>query len=182
MDRYKLPELQQLYFSHSQYSPAPMESPTDRLLQWPDTYHTLLQERTLLDATLTPPPPQPDNLAYQVFGRQLHLEGLSFKHLGQFLYERCKLHYTHVEEINHRHGQCQESLSLAKLNRAMEGDRRLAGLERTLVQLESDKRREELAFWADTIELRKGISEKAQDYANMKDRASILASFGGQHG
>ena len=181
MDRYELHRLQQEYLSHSQYSPPP-ESPTDRLFSWPETYHTLARERDLLDAALTAPTASPDSLADQVFGRQLHLSRLSLEHLGEFLYERCKLHYSHLKDIDHRQMKCQEYLFVWKINNRLDPGRRLSNLEGMLVQLESERRREELAFLADTFELRKAVAEKAHEYASMRDRLSILDSLGGKYG
>jgi len=181
MDIYELPELQKQYFSHSQYSP-PVPSPSDELVNWPDRYHTLNRERPFLDEALETADYRQLSLADQVFGRQIKQTGLSTRRLAQLLYERCTLHYSHMAEINHRHMKCQEYLFLAQLNRRDDGGRRLSNLERLLVQLESDRRREESQFWKDTLDLRQTTFDKAQDYATAKDRASILQPFGGTYG
>ena len=86
-----------------------------------------------------------------------------------------------MADIRHRHGKCQEDLFLAKLNAQADGGRHLASLEKLLVQLESDKRREELAYWKDTAELRNTLFENAKEYATARDRAAILKPFGGTH-
>ena len=176
MDRYELPELQRQYFSHSQYSP-PIPSPSDHIVNWPDRYHTLTREKPFLDEMLENPDYAQLSLTDRVFGRQIKHGGLSTRRLAQLLYERCTLHYSHMGEINHRHMKCQEDLFLAKLHQQDDNGRHLSNLERLLVQLESDKRREENQFWQDTLDLRQTMFDKAQDYATAKDRAAILQPF-----
>jgi hypothetical protein len=180
MNRYDLPELQRLYFSQSQYSPPP--SPADSLMQWPGTYPTLAREKPILDETLARVSDQPYTLADQVFGRQVRHARLGLKRLLQLLYERCGLHYRHMKEINHEDIKCQEQLFINKINSPMDGGRRQSNLEKLLIQIESDKRREELQFWKDTFEVRQLIFEKAMEYALAKDRASMLGSVEGSNG
>ena len=180
MNLYELPELQRIYFSHSQYSP-PVPTPSDHIVNWPDKYHTLNSERPFLDQTLEMPDYRSQTLADQVFGRQVKHAKLGTKRLAQLLYERCTLHYTHIAEINHRLGKCEEYLFLAKLNPQDPGGRHLSNLERLLLQLESDRRREGLGFWKDSLDLRQAMFEKAEEYATTKDRAAILQPFGGTY-
>ena len=181
MNRYELPELQRLYFSQSQYPPLP-PSPTDSLMQWPGTYPTLAREKTILDEALTRDTGQSRTLADQVFGRQMKEGHLGLKRLLQFLYERCGLHYRHMKEINHEDIKCQEQLFISNVTSPMDGGRRQSNLEKLLVQIGSDKRREELQFWKDTFEIRQLIFEKVQEYAQAKDRASMLGSVEGSNG
>ena len=181
MNRYELPELQRLYFSQSQYSPLP-PSPADSLMQWQGTYPTLAGEKPILDEALTRTPGQSDALADQVFGRQMQHARLGVKRLLQFLDERCGLHYRHMREISHEDIKCQEQLFISKISSPMDGGRRQSNLEKLLIQIESDKRREELQFWKDTFEIRQLIFEKVQEYAQTKDRAAMLGSVEGENG
>ena len=87
-----------------------------------------------------------------------------------------------MKEINHEDIKCQEQLFISKIGSPMDGGRRQSNLEKLLIQIESDKRREELQFWKDTFEIRQLIFEKVQEYAQTKDRASMLGSVEGENG
>ena len=180
MDIYTLPEIQKQYFSHSQYSP-PAPAPSAYLVTWPASYAVLAAEKPFLDEALEKPDYDKASLADRVFGRQIKHTRLSARRLAKLLDERCALHYTHMAEIRHQNLKCQEYLFVAKLHAQADGGRRLSSLEKLLVQLESDKRREDLVFWKDSVELRNALFEKAQEYATARDRASILEPFGGTH-
>jgi len=178
MDRYQLHRFQQEYFSHSQYSPeAP--APSAYIVSWPASY-SLEAERPFLDEILEKQDYAKTTLPDRVFGRQIRHTRLSARRLARLLQERCALHYRHLAEINHRFMRCQEYLFLARLQ-GQADSRHLSNLERLLVQLESDKRKEELAFWKDSTDLRNALFEEAQEYATARDRASILQPFGGTY-
>jgi len=178
MDRYQLHRFQQEYFSHSQYSPqAP--APSAYIVGRPASY-SLEAERPFLDEILQKQDYAKTTLPDRVFGRQIRHTRLSAKRLAKLLQERCVLHYRHLAEINHRSMRCQEYLFLARLQ-GQADSRHLSNLERLLVQLESEKRREELALWKDTMELRNALFEKTQEYATAKDRAAVLQPFGGSY-
>ena len=51
----------------------------------------------------------------------------------------------------------------------------MTNLQSQLLQLEQQRREEELAFWKDTVELRKELFESATDYRNTRHRYSIFS-------
>ena len=55
-------------------------------------------------------------------------------------------------------------------------------LEKLLVQLEHEKRQEELAFWKDTAEVRKDLFAQAFEYTATRRRSQLLGSLEAQYG
>lgn len=158
-------------------------------------YPSLLHEHTkshlgkfepdlkLLTETLSvQDPPHFQNIADQVFGSQQKQAQTCLKHLGNLLYERTSLHQQHLRDINHRHSQTLDKLFLAKINSTPDQAKRLSNLEGQLLQLESQQRDEELAFWKDTVELREKIFEGASLYKDSKHRHDIFSDMETENG
>jgi hypothetical protein len=180
----KSAELKNLYVQHSQYSvKEPNSISYDSLLQWPSNGYF---ERFEPDATLLGKVISSEerakiySIADQIFGNQKHLEYLGLKHLANLFYERCQLHKQHIRDIDHRHIQIQEKKFGAEINRTPENAKRLSNLEGQLLQLEQQKRDEELAFWKDTAELREKLFETAALYRAAKQRHSIFSDVEGE--
>ncbi|MFH1613641.1 MAG: hypothetical protein ABIG61_00955 [Planctomycetota bacterium] len=106
---------------------------------------------------------------------QKESEYLGLKHLANLFYERCKLHKQHIREIDSTHIKVQEDLFGVKINNSPDKGKRLSSLEGLLLQLESQRRDEELKFWADTVELREKLFEGAATYKDAKHRYSVFA-------
>ncbi len=135
------------------------------------------QGLSLLEEALHPPQPDYATLADQVFGSQARRERLSLQQLTHLLYDRGLLHKKHLCDIDHRHMDCQERLFIARELSPNADSRQQASLERLLVQLEKDKRDEELGFWKDTLTLRQELLEKAGEYRATRDRWQHLGSL-----
>jgi hypothetical protein len=184
----RIDELKELYSQHSQYSAnptVPNERPYDSLLQWPSNgyFEQLKPDAALLKEALTLyTDPQTSTVADQVFGTQKRQEYIGIKHLANLFYERSKLHKQHVQDIDHRNSQIQEKLFCVKINNLPERARRLSNLEGQLLQLENQKREEELAFWKDTVELRQQLFEGAAAYKAAKHRYSVFSQVEGKYG
>jgi len=184
MDRYTLRKLQELYFSsrerqlQASYSGTPCPFPPYPSL-YPAHSHSPhgYQDLLLIRELLAPQTPESATLADQVFGRQARSERLSLEQLIHLLQERGLLHEKHLKDIQHRHMNCQEQLSIARMLIKDPDSRGQANVERLLVQLEKDKRDEESAFWKDTVSLRKEILEKAAEYKAARDRWLHLGSL-----
>ncbi len=171
-------ELRNLYFQQSQYSAKEAEPYYQPLLQWPEKgyFEKFKPDADLLRKALSPLEKSITNsMADQVFGNQKQLEYLSLRHLANLFYERCNLHKQHIQDIDHRHMQIQEKLFGVKINYLPDKARRLSNLESQLLQLESQKRDEELAFWKDTVELRQKLFESAAKYKDAKHRYSVFS-------
>jgi hypothetical protein len=175
----KLYELKNLYLQQSQYSVQQTRPEYPLLLSWPENEYLnqFKPDAKLLQKTLSPLEKSlSNNIADQVFGNQKQLEYLSIKHLANLFYERCQLHEQHIKDIDHRHIQIQEKKFGVEINHTPENSKRLSNLEGQLLQLEQQRRDEELAFWKDTAELREKMFEKAGLYRAAKQRYSVFSA------
>jgi hypothetical protein len=146
-------ELRNLYFQQSQYSVKEAKPEYPLLLRWPENEYLnqFKPDAKLLQKVLSPLEKSLSyNVADQVFGNQKNLEYLSLKHLANLFHERCQLHKQHIQEIDHSNMKTQEELFGVKINNIPENSRRLSNLEGQLLQLEQQRRDEELAFWKDS--------------------------------
>jgi hypothetical protein len=178
-------ELRNLYFQQSQYCSQPTRPDYKPLLQWPENgyFEKLKPDADLLQKALSPIEKMTTySIADQVFGNQKESEYLGLKHLANLFYERCKLHKQHIKEIDHSHIKIQESLFGVKINNSPDKARRLSNLEGLLLQLESQRRDEELAFWKDTVELREKLFEGAATYKDANHRYSVFADVEADYG
>jgi len=178
-------ELRNLYFQQSQYSAQQAKPEYPLLLQWPEKAYleSFKPDADLLQKAICPADTDPyHSLADQVFGNQKQLEYVSLKHLANLFYERSKLHKQHIGDIDHKHLQIQEDLFGVKINNFPDRARRLSGLEAQLLQLEQERRQEELAFWKDTAELREKMFEGAATYSAAKHRYSVFSRVEGRYG
>lgn len=172
-------ELRNLYFQQSQYSvPQPDSCDYTSILQWPKKgyFETFKPDADLLQKALSPLEKSVSNsIADQVFGNQKQLEYLGLKHLTNLFYERCQLHKQHIYDIDHRHLEIQEKKFGVEINHTPDNAKRLSNLEGQLLQLEQQRRDEELAFWKDTAELREKLFEGAAAYKDANQRHSVFA-------
>ena len=178
-------ELRKLYFEQSQYSAKQVEPDYQPLLQWPEKgyFEKFKLDSELLQKTISPlTKSATDSIADLVFGNQKQTEYLGLKHLANLFYERCKLHKQHIKEIDSTHITVQEKLFGVKINNFPDKARRLSSLEGLLMQLESQRRDEELKFWADTVELREKLFEGASTYKDAKHRYSVFADVEADYG
>ena len=171
-------ELRKLYFEQSQYSAKQVKPDYPPLLQWPEKgyFEKFKLDAKLLQKALSPVEKSTNySIADQVFGNQKESEYLGLKHLANLFYERCKLHKQHIKEIDSTHIKVQEKLFGAKINNTADKGKRLSSLEGLLLQLESQRRDEELKFWADTVELREKLFEGASTYKDANHRHSVFS-------
>ena len=181
INRYELPQIQQAYFARCAYNQRTEKIETDYLVQWPkDLYSGQFSRDTgLLQESFTASTTNHADLPSRVFGNQLRHERMSAQHLANLLYERATLYTRHITDIKSRRSQMQEALPIDKLLSPREATRHQMALEKMLVQLESDRRKEELDFWKDTQDIREGLFDKAWAYRTNKERVNLLGSFGG---
>ena len=178
-------ELRKLYSEQSQYSAKKPEIQYPPLLQWPEKgyFEKFKLDANLLQKALSPLEKSTNySIADQVFGNQKESKYLGLKHLANLFYERCKLHKQHIKEIDSTHITVQEKLFGVKINNFPDKARRLSSLEGLLLQLESQRRDEELKFWADTVELREKLFEGASTYKDAKHRYSVFADVEADYG
>ena len=177
-------ELRNLYLQQSQYSAEVTEPQYQQLLQWPDKgyFEKFRPDSDLLQEALLRTFPTSSTVADQVFGNQKHQGYLDLKHSANLFYERCRLHKQHIEEIDRRHVDIQEKKFGVEINHGPDRAKRLSNLEGQLLQLEQQRRDEELAFWKDTVELRQRLFEGAAVYKDARHRFSLFSDVEGQYG
>jgi hypothetical protein len=175
-----------LYSQHSQYSiEKPQEHFYDSMLRWPSNsyFEKFKTDAELLKQTMSPLEKNVSySIAEQVFGSQKQLEYFNLKHLVNLFYERCQIHKQHIREIDHSNGEIHSKKFCAEINRNPENVKRLSNLEGQLLQLDQQRRDEELTFWKDTSEIREKLFEKAGLYRAAKQRYSVFANVEGQYG
>jgi hypothetical protein len=174
----KTSELRELYFQNSQYSiEKPQEPSYESLLQWPSNgyFDRLRPDAILLRQALSSyASPEASTTAEQVFGNQARQQKIGLKHLVNILYERAVLHRSHLKDIDRRLMDCQEKLSILKMHFPVDGGRSQQNLEKLVIQLEEQHRKEELDFWKDTTEVREKLFEQANVYSATKRRKDML--------
>jgi hypothetical protein len=178
-------ELTEWYFQQSHDSDKPPKYVFhDSLLQWPSNsyFNKFLPDSILLEKSLSTIEKPSNSIAEQVFGNLKDQGYIGLKHLTNLFYERAKLHQQHTHDIDHSHMQIQDLKFCVEINKFPDNAKRLSNLEGQLLQLEQQRRDEELAFWKDTAELRDRIFEKADSYRAAKHRYSVFAGVEGQYG
>jgi len=171
-------ELTELYFQQSQDSAkTPKYIFHDSLLQWPSNsyFEKFKPDVYLLQKSLINKKEPVRNISYQIFGVKSQQEYTNLRHVNNLFIERAKLHKGHIRDINHRHVQIQEKLFGVQINNFPDKARRQSNLESQLLQLEQQRRDEELSFWKDTVELREKLFESAALYKEAKHRYSVFS-------
>ena len=154
------------------------------LLQWPENgyFERFRQDSELFEKALDLQMPcLSGNVSEQIFGSEIKKQYTGLKHLAHLLYERAKLHKNHVTEINDSHIKIQEQKFGVEINNFPDRSKRLSNLEGQLLQLEQQRRDEELAFWKDTVELREKLFSGASQYSSAKQRYSVLSGMEGKY-
>jgi hypothetical protein len=174
----RLARIEKEYFGQTQpelpqpYVPRP-------IIEWPDDKYLarFCYDLSLLDQP--PPEYQPvyKTVAEQVFGPHQREKKVSLKHQANLLQERARLHQRHLQDIDHRVRECQEKLAIARLLSPTMATAHQINLEKLLVQLERERRKEELTFWKDSKDVRDGIFDAGSEYTAMARRSEMLTGM-----
>ena len=178
-------EMRKLYFEQSQYSAKPAKPDYPPLLQWPEKgyFEKLKPDADLLQRALKPDENiEERSISEQIFGNDIKQQYIDLKHVANLFYERCRLHKNHISEIDRRHIDAQERLFGVQINNTSDKAKRLSNLEGQLLQLDQQRRDEELAFWKDTVELRGTLFENSGDYRAAKQREFIFSDVEADYG
>jgi hypothetical protein len=173
-------ELRNMYFQQSRYAANPTlaaKRPYDSLLQWPSNsyFDRLRPDAILLRQALTPyVSPEASTTAEQVFGNQARQQRIGLQHQSNVLYERAFLHAKHLKEVDRRLMDCHKKLSILKMHFPIDAGRTQQNLERLVVQMEQERRTEEINFWKDTAEIRQKLFEDVNAYSATKRRKDML--------
>ena len=178
-------ELRKLYFEQNQYSAEPAKPEYPLLLQWPEKgyFNKLKPDAELLQRALKPEKNiEEKTVSEQIFGNEIKQQSIDLYHTANLFYERCRLHRNHTAEIDRRHIEIQEKKFGVEINKTPDRAKRLSNLESQLLQLEGQRREEELAFWKDTVELRASLFENSADYRAAKQRSDIFSDVEADYG
>jgi len=172
-------ELRNLYLQQSHdYATEATVAPCWPILAWPENgyFENLKLDAKLLWQALNQPANDRAPISQQVFGNDARQQGVIMRHLANLLYERCRLHKQHIEDIDQRHIEIQEKKFGVEINHTPDSARRLSALETQLLQLENTRREEELTFWKDSMELRDKLFEITGSYGDAVQRLGLFAA------
>ena len=180
-------ELQNSCHQQSLYSARHEQDTYDQpsLMQWPANgyFERLQPDAELLQNALRPfTASKAGSLSEQVFGNETKRQRINLQHGGNLFHERCQINKSHIQDIDRRHMQVQEKLYGVWINNVPDRNKRLGNLESQLLQLEQQRREEELAFWKDTVDLRQQLFDTATDYRNNQQRYNIFSGVEKHYG
>jgi hypothetical protein len=171
-------ELRNLYFLQNPYSVKSAGTSYPLFLKWPKSsyFKGLKYDAGLLQKALKPESDYKGKpVSEQIFGNEVKQQYTGLKHTANLFYERCKLHKDHIQDIDRRHIEVQERKFGVEINNFSDRGKRLSNLENQLLQLEGQRRDEELAFWKDTVELREKLFQNAGDYKAARHRYLVFS-------
>jgi hypothetical protein len=171
-------ELRNLYFEQVKYKDKSYgDNHQEPVIKLPDgfSFSNFIPDIKLIDNIISEKQDNKyQNVSEKIFGKQLKLEYFSLKHLANLVSERAKIHKSHIDDIDAKHIHLQKILYGVEINHTPDRKKMMLNLEGQLLQLEGQRRDEELAFWKDTAELREKIFEKASEYKSSKQRYDIF--------
>ncbi len=147
------------------------------MLPWPSEsyFEKFKLDAALLKEALSPSAvPRDATLAEQVFGGQARQQKIGLGHLANVLYERSLLHQRHLCDIDWRLVECQDRLSVLKMQFPLDGGRAQQHLEKLIIELEKERHDEETSFWKDSAEIRQQLFENAAIYGAAQRRQDML--------
>lgn len=186
MNVYTLARIKSRYAVDLDSGYAPRKYAADHLLQWQANRYSNAwdRERYVLSEALIQPEVKTNTLAEQVFGNQTRQQKLQVMHEASLISARYDLHKKHIRDIQHRLSQLQEQFSIAKMLNPLGPSKQEIDLEKLLVNMESQKREEEVAFWKDTLKVRQEMFTGVREYQAARQRADVFkdleAGYGSQ--
>ena len=122
------------------------------------------------------------SLAQKVFGQQVDEQKASGRHLSGLLEERWRLYRDHIGELRDEISRTKNRLYIASRPYVIDHPMRQANLEKFLLKLESDARKEEIDFWKDSIDLRDKMWDVANEYRKGVNRSRLFGRGEAQNG
>ncbi len=135
-------------------------------------------ESTFYRPAFSNPSAQPSSLADRVFGRQLQQGSFELRLSAATASRRAEVHEAQMEEMDELHNEVFNQLNFARRPYRLTTPQQIGQLQRMMHQLESDRRREELAYWKDMAEIRQQSLEQAFEYRATRDRYGLLGGSG----
>ncbi len=121
---------------------------------------------------------KPPSLADRVFGRQLQQGSFELRLSTATASRRAEIHKAQMAEMDEWRNQVLNQLNFASRPYRLTTPQQIGQLQRLAQQLESDRRREELAYWKDMAEIRQQSLEQAFEYRAARDRYGLLGRSG----
>lgn len=122
------------------------------------------------------------SLADRVFGQQLRHGSATTESLRASLDKRSELFKHMMHDLYDRRNELTNRLHLARRPYSIRAPQEMARLDKMLLDMESEIRSEELAFWKDTAEVQANLLEAYFEHAAVKQRASLFDGPEEEHG
>lgn len=122
------------------------------------------------------------SLADRVFGQQLRRGSATTESLQTLLDKRSELFKHMMHDLYDRRNELTNRLHLARRPYSIRAPQEVARLDKMLLDMESEIRSEELAFWKDTAEVQGNLLEAYFEHAAVKQRASLFDGPEEEHG
>lgn len=135
----------------------------------------LKDDLNILSAYASETQPAGYSLVQKVFGQQLEQSKVRISHLGHLLQERAVIYNTHMYDLNQQGNDLKNLLTIARRPYGFHTLQQIASLEKVALSSESEERRERLAFWKDTAEIRDRMLDSAIEYRSTRGRANLFA-------
>ena len=176
MDVYTLGRFKGMYPVDLDSGYSPRKYPADYLFQVQGNHYGSAweKEKYVLSEALRQPEVKPETLAEQVFGNQTRQQKLQVMHEASLISARYELHHRILNDLNHRLSGLQERISIVKMLDPWGQSKQQIDLEKLLINLESQKNDEHLAFWKDTLKVRQEMFTGVREYQSARQRATIF--------
>lgn len=115
-----------------------------------------------------------ETLADKIFGQQVAEQKASGHHLSNLLSERWRLYQDHIGGLRDEISRTKNRLYLASRPYVVLHPMHQINLERQLLKLETDARKEEIEFWKDSMELRDKMLDVAHEYRKGVTRSRLF--------
>lgn len=117
------------------------------------------------------------SLADRIFGRQLGEKFLLLHQSERLAGERKRIHSAHLGELNDMRNDLLNRLAFLRRPYSVIPGSQSILLERLLLQVESERHREECAFWKDMAEVQREFFESAFAYQAARERRDLLGGL-----
>ena len=114
-----------------------------------------------------------------LFKDRLRFQKLSCLQALYLITERETLRDKNTSSLDSRIMYCHENLSRLHMWLKQPDARSIGGLQKTLFDLEKQKREESITSWRDTLDLKLSILDKIQGYQNLKRQEALLEDVSG---
>lgn len=123
------------------------------------------------------PQASPDDLVTAITGQQMKFDYLSVDVLRRLLEERIAMRDKHRKDIMGRITDVSGDIYGCYLLKTPDSLKKMAGLEKTKLDLEKQARDEDLLLWRDAVELRRELVIASRKYEGTSSRTELLSGM-----